>query len=97
MLIDVTEHRRYLKASAPEIEDNWMSPKARATLVTQLTDSDIAQRAYNRWIARGRPVSDGREDWYAAEAELLAERAPQPQPTPPRRRPIRSALRRLGI
>jgi Protein of unknown function (DUF2934) len=77
-----------------------MSPKARATFAPQFTDSDIAQRAYNRWLERGRPLSDGREDWYAAEAELLAERAPQPQaelPPPPKRRPIRSALRRLGI
>lgn len=85
-----------------------MSPKPRATPAPQPTDSDIAQRAYQRWTTRGRPPSDGREDWYAAEAELLAERAtlaaasqpgtgPAEPNTAPKRRPIRSALRRLGI
>lgn len=77
-----------------------MSPKPRVTLGPQPTDSDIAQRAYNRWVARGRPISDGREDWYAAEAELQAERAVQPEralPPAKPRRPIRSALRRLGV
>jgi hypothetical protein len=47
-------------------------------------DSLIAELAYNRWIARGCPVSDGLEDWFAAQAEL------QSQP------PARSALRRLN-
>lgn len=76
-----------------------MSPKPRATNAPQLNDSDIAQRAYNRWVARGRPITDGREDWFAAEAELQAERtAPVERPiTTKPRRAIRSALRRLGV
>jgi hypothetical protein len=76
-----------------------MSPKARATRSPELTESDIAQRAYQRWLARGRPTGDGREDWFAAEAELKAEHAAQVERpvTPNPRSPIRSALRRLGI
>jgi hypothetical protein len=34
------------------------------------TESMIAERAYSRWLARGCPISDGREDWFAAQAEL---------------------------
>jgi hypothetical protein len=48
-----------------------------------LTESVIAERAYKRWLSRGRPMGDGLEDWFAAQAELLAET------------PKRSALRRL--
>jgi|GEM_PF-5104831 len=73
-----------------------MSPILHATPIPQPTDSDVAQRAYDRWIARGRPVGDGREDWFAAQAELQAERATRPAAAPPRRR-LRSALRRLGF
>jgi hypothetical protein len=59
----------------------------------QLPEHEVAQRAYTRWLARGCPTSDGREDWFAAEAELRAELTPASAP----RRPIRSALRRLGL
>lgn len=36
-------------------------------------DAQIAVRAYQRWIARGRPISDGADDWFAARTELEAE------------------------
>jgi hypothetical protein len=69
-----------------------MSPtQRRAAATPQLNDNQIAQRAYERWQARGCPQTDGREDWYAAEAELRTEQVPR------RRRILRSALRRLGI
>jgi len=48
-----------------------------------LHDNMIAERAYNRWLARGCPLGDGLEDWFAARAELQSET------------PARSALRRL--
>ena len=67
--------------------------RAAATSQAELSPGDIAQRAYQRWLARGCPQSDGREDWFAAEAELRAETPAPPAP----RQPIRSALRRLGI
>jgi hypothetical protein len=38
-----------------------------------VNDASIAERAYRRWLSRGCPVSDGQEDWFAAQAELLAE------------------------
>ena len=61
------------------------SATTRATSVQpELSQSSIAERAYVRWIARGCPISDGQEDWFAAQAELLAET------------PVRSALRRLN-
>ena len=66
--------------------------KRRATASPDPSEIEIAQRAYQRWLARGCPQGDGREDWFAAEAELRA--APQPARN---KRPLRSALRRLGI
>jgi hypothetical protein len=69
-----------------------MSAKTRrATATPQPSESEIAQRAYQRWIERGCPSGDGREDWFAAEAELRATQ------TRRHRTPLRSALRRLGI
>lgn len=55
----------------------------RASNPTLLSDRLVAERAYTLWQARGCPISDGREDWFAAQAELSAEA------------PRRSALRRL--
>lgn len=33
----------------------------------------IAMRAYERWMQRGCPRSDGTEDWFAARAEIEQE------------------------
>jgi hypothetical protein len=33
----------------------------------------IAQRAYQKWVARGRPSNSHIQDWLEAEAELKAE------------------------
>lgn len=69
-----------------------MSPtQRRASPPPQPNEIEIAQRAYRRWQGRGCPQTDGREDWYAAEAELKAEQKPRP------RSALRSALRRLGL
>jgi hypothetical protein len=38
-----------------------------------LSDAQIAVRAHQRWMARGCPVSDGTDDWFAARRELEAE------------------------
>jgi hypothetical protein len=40
----------------------------------EVTQDEIAQRAYEIWQARGCPPGDGSEDWRAAEAELWADR-----------------------
>jgi hypothetical protein len=39
-----------------------------------ISNQDIARRAYEIWEARGRPASDGSEDWQTAKAELEASR-----------------------
>jgi Protein of unknown function (DUF2934) len=36
-------------------------------------EQQIAARAYERWMRRGRPPGNGAEDWFAARAELEAE------------------------
>jgi hypothetical protein len=47
----------------------------RSIAVRQVTERDIAERAYSRWLSRGCPLSDGREDWFAAQEELQRELA----------------------
>lgn len=43
------------------------------TAYQEITDEQIARRAYELWVARGCPEGDGSEDWEAAEAELRGE------------------------
>jgi hypothetical protein len=38
-----------------------------------ISEPQIATRAYERWMGRGCPVSDGADDWFAARHELEAE------------------------
>jgi len=33
----------------------------------------IAVRAYEMWMRRGAPISDGKDDWFAARMEIQAE------------------------
>lgn len=40
---------------------------------TQIPHEKIAQRAYEKWVKRGRPQGSDRQDWMEAEAELRAE------------------------
>lgn len=40
-----------------------------------VSEERIAVRAFERWMGRGCPPSDGSEDWFAARAELEAELA----------------------
>lgn len=41
------------------------------TTKSNVSQEDIARRAYEIWESRGCPAGDGSEDWQAAEAELL--------------------------
>jgi Protein of unknown function (DUF2934) len=43
---------------------------ARSRSTATLDEQQIASRAYQRWMSRGCPVSDGVEDWFAARREL---------------------------
>ena len=44
--------------------------------VSEPTFEEIAARAYDLWIARGRPEGRDHENWVDAEGQLRAERAP---------------------
>ncbi len=35
----------------------------------------VAQRAYEKWMRRGRQHGNDKQDWFEAERELLAEQA----------------------
>jgi hypothetical protein len=35
----------------------------------------IAVRAYEMWMGRGAPISDGKDDWFAARVAIEAELA----------------------
>jgi DUF2934 family protein len=48
---------------------------SRAKNRIDLTDTQIAVRAYERWMGRGCPLSDGTDDWFAARSEIEAELA----------------------
>ena len=49
-------------------------PKTARSVSSRLpSEQTIAERAYGLWQARGCPWSDGREDWFAAQAELMSE------------------------
>ena len=39
----------------------------------QVAHDKIAQRAYEKWVKRGRPHGTDKQDWLEAEAELKAE------------------------
>ena len=56
--------------------------------IMSLADELIAVRAYERWMGRGCPVSDGTEDGLAARSELESELYQKPQ---------RSAARRVTV
>ena len=60
----------------------------KSTITIGISEERIAARAFQLWMARGCPVSDGSEDWFAARAELEAElaRAIVPKPTAPKRK-----------
>jgi hypothetical protein len=42
------------------------------------TQEQIALRAYEKWVKRGRPEGTHLQDWYEAEAELRKESSLQP-------------------
>ncbi len=51
------------------------APDAPANAPTELEDSEIAERAYSYWEARGFQGGSPEEDWNRAVEELRAERA----------------------
>jgi hypothetical protein len=63
----------------------------------EVTEKQIAVRAYERWVGRGSPDCDGRDDWFAAHAELEAELtsaiAPKKIASAKRNAPAKKAMR----
>jgi hypothetical protein len=49
---------------------------APAALLAAPTFEEIAARAYDLWVARGRPEGRDHENWVDAERQLRDERAP---------------------
>ncbi len=53
-------------------------PQSTATRMTtptpmQPTHEQIAMRAYEKWVKKGRPGGTDRQDWFEAEMELKKE------------------------
>jgi hypothetical protein len=44
------------------------------TAQQDISQEEIARRAYEIWQARGCPPGDGSQDWQSAERQLIAER-----------------------
>lgn len=47
-----------------------------------ITDEEISRRAYEIWEERGRPETDGQDDWQSAVDQLIIE-AKHKQPRGP--------------
>ncbi len=54
------------------------------------TEAEIAARAYELWELRGRPLTDGDEDWRQAVQELT-----RPATLPLKKRAFRNLLQRF--
>ena len=59
--------------------DPTPQPDRATTTVAEATAADIprekiAQRAYEIWVAKGKPAGTSHQDWLEAEAQLRAER-----------------------
>jgi DUF2934 family protein len=56
------------------MEGNHMSRmSAQSATSSKVTHEKIAQRAYEKWLQRGRPHGDGVQDWLEAEKEMKDE------------------------
>lgn len=59
-----------------EVREEWLAPPPRPRAAAiEIPAEKIAQRAYEKWIQRGRTDGSPDQDWLAAEAELRAEYA----------------------
>lgn len=58
-----------------------------STPQSKVPHDKVAQRAYEKWVKRGRPQGTDVQDWLEAEAELRTEasRGTAPSATPARR------------
>lgn len=49
--------------------------KADTQVELKITHDQIAQRAYEIWLAKGRPRGQEQRNWYEAEAELIQRKS----------------------
>ncbi len=50
-----------------------MQPQAPPAKMAMPTHEQVAKRAYEKWMMRGRPEGTHMQDWMEAEAELKKE------------------------
>lgn len=80
---------RWLKKLSSPVEPAEITPADPPTVDTEfdLPQDKIAQRAYEKWVAKGQPMGTAQQDWLEAETELRAEFAGRPaEPLPNRPR-----------
>ena len=81
------------KTSQPVVQDN----KQRSAAVHEPTHAEIQERAYYRYVDRGRINGFDREDWRLAETDLRGGEQPavrEPDEPRPVRRPTAVAVGR---
>lgn len=61
------------RASAPRKRAAKPKTNPVGSVPTAPSYEQIAQRAYEIWIAKGRPIGQDDQNWREAEAQLLAE------------------------
>ncbi len=78
---DVVHTRPVVAASADTPAPAPAKPAAAATKPTtavfaaRIPADEVSRRAFEIWVAKGRPDGTSEQDWLQAEAELAAERA----------------------
>ncbi len=63
--------RRTSKAGDSKSKPVKTSEKSRPAVVMTVTHDQIAERAYEIWLRKGRPRGQDHDNWVEAEAELL--------------------------
>ena len=66
------------------------------TTSESLAEEQIAVRAFERWMGRGCPITDGAEDWFAARNELEAELSASAARRASARKPAGKSVRALA-
>jgi hypothetical protein len=56
--------------AAPKNDNRSSAPAAKPSTVGALPTDKVAQRAYEIWLASGRPNGKDQEHWFQAEREL---------------------------
>ncbi len=72
-------------SAAPQVAEQTPAPAIAEAPAVSIPREKVAQRAYEKWVARGRPVGTSTQDWLEAEAELRAEYLNQRAERPPHR------------